>query len=286
VKPHLFLPALTFAASTIFVAGPVAIARDGENIETKIQYYLDHMTIQQKLDYIHGVMGSQLPPFGSATSIAAIPGLGLPEIRTADGTNGLETQTGASTVYPAGLLTVATWNPNLAHSRGIGIGLDARARGVHILAGPGMNTYRVPVGGRNSEYLCGEDPYLGAAMLVPFIQAVQSEGVVATAKHFALNDQEYHRMTVNNVVDERTLREIYLRPFEAAVKLAHVDAFMCAYNKVNGYYSSEQSYLNRIILRRQWKFDGLFMSDWGGGPRRITCGKRWPGSRNARRRSL
>ena len=127
-----------------------------------------------------------------------------------------------------------------------------------------MDMYRVPVGGRNSEYICGEDPFLGSQLLVPLIRAVQKEGVVATSKHFVCNDQEYNRNSINTIVDERTLREIYLRPFEAAVKQGHSGAFMDAYNQLNGFFCSQSSYLNTLVLAQQWRFDGIRMSDWGG----------------------
>jgi beta-glucosidase len=269
MKPISFLSTLTFTAAISSLAGPATIANDKEQIEAKIQYYLDHMTIQQKLDYIHGVPTASGFPNSTDGSIAAIPKLGLPEIRTADASNGIRvsrSQDSAyqkSTSYPAALLTTATWNPDLARSRGIALAHDAKARGFHVLLGPGMNIYRVPVGSRNSEYSCGEDPYLGISMLVPWIQAMQHEGVVATSKHFVANDEDYNRLRMNVIVDERTLREIYLRPFEAAVKLAHTDAVMCSYNKINGTYSAVNRYLDRTILRQQWKFDGIFMSDWG-----------------------
>jgi beta-glucosidase len=203
--------------SLSLLIGAASLAHAKESIDAQIQYYLDHMTIQQKLDYLHGVTPAPGLPNSTGASIAAIPSLGLPEIRTTDGPNGVRSDV-PSTLHPAALLLAATWDPNLAWAKGIGIGQDARARGFHIWLGPGMDLYRVPVGGRNSEYLCGEDPYLGTQMLIRLIQAVQQEGVVATSKHFVANDQEYNRFSINTIVDERTLRELYLRPFEAAVK--------------------------------------------------------------------
>jgi beta-glucosidase len=260
---------LSWASTSVplfsLIVSSAALADNENDVNAKIQSYLSQMTIQQKLDYIHGVAPAAGPglPNSTGASIAAIPSLGLPEIRTTDGPNGVRSDV-PSTLYPAALLLAATWNPDLAWAKGIGVGQDARARGFHIWLGPGMDMYRVPVGGRNSEYLCGEDPYLGSQMLIPLITAVQKEGVVATSKHFVCNDQEYNRNSINTIVDERTLREIYLRPFETAVKKAKTGAFMDAYNQLNGFFCSQSSYLNTLVLEQQWGFDGLIMSDWGG----------------------
>jgi beta-glucosidase len=260
--PPKILRAKRSVLSIGFLIGLASLAHAKESIDAQIQYYLDHMTIQQKLDYIHGVTPAPGLPNSTGASIAAIPSLGLPEIRNTDGPNGVRSDV-PSTLYPAALLLAASWDPQLAWAKGIGIGQDARARGFHIWLGPGMDMYRVPVGGRNSAYLCGEDPYLGSQMLIPLIEAVQHEGVVATSKHFVANDQEYNRGSINTIVDERTLREIYLRPFETAVKTAQSGAIMDAYNQLNGFYSSQSSYLNQLVLAQQWGFDGLIMSDWG-----------------------
>ena len=264
-RTNYFSWASTSVLSFSLIVSSSALADDENNVNAKIQSYLRQMTIQQKLDYIHGVSPAPGPglPNSTGASIAAIPNLGLPEIRTTDGPNGVRSDV-LSTLYPAPLLLAATWNPDLAWAKGIGTGRDARARGFHIWLGPGMDMYRVPVGGRNSEYLCGEDPYLGSQMAVPLIKALQREGVVATAKHFVANDQEYNRYSINTIVDERTLREIYLRPFEAAVEKGHSGAFMDAYNQLNGFFCSQSTYLNTIVLAQQWEFNGIRMSDWGG----------------------
>jgi hypothetical protein len=202
MKPPKILRAKMSVLSLSFLIGAASLAHATESIDARIQYYLDHMTIQQKLDYIHGVTPAPGLPNSTGASIAAIPSLGLPEIRNTDGPNGVRSDV-PSTLYPAALLLAASWDPQLAWAKGIGVGQDARARGFHIWLGPGMDVYRVPVGGRNSEYLCGEDPYLGSQMLIPLIEAVQKEGVVATSKHFAANDQEYNRYSINTIVDER-----------------------------------------------------------------------------------
>jgi beta-glucosidase len=142
------------------------------------------------------------------------------------------------------------------------MGKDARARGVNILLGPGVNIARSPIAGRNFEYL-SEDPFLNAALVVPFIEGVQSQGVVATVKHYALNNQEYNRHNVSVDIDERTMREIYLPPFEAAITKAHVDAVMSSYNLVNGVHATQNAFLNLKVLKGDWGFKGILMSDWG-----------------------
>ncbi len=169
---------------------------------------------------------------------------------------------GPSNAYAAGVSLAASWDPQLAGRVGAEIGDDARARGVHIMLGPGVNIARAPMGGRNFEYF-GEDPFLAARTTVAYIKGVQSRGVMATVKHFAANNQEYARHDVSSDIDERTLHEIYLPAFEAAVKEAHVAAIMDAYNPVNGVHATENAHLNDGIARHEWGFDGFIMSDWG-----------------------
>ncbi|MEI9970499.1 MAG: glycoside hydrolase family 3 C-terminal domain-containing protein [Terracidiphilus sp.] len=155
----------------------------------------------------------------------------------------------------------ATWDTDFARQLGESLGRDARARSVNFLLGPGVNIARSPLSGRNFEYL-SEDPFLNAALVVPFIQGVQSQGVVATVKHFALNDQEFNRHNASADVDERTMREIYLPAFEAAVTKAHVDAVMDSYNLVNGVHATQNNFLNVKLLKGEWDFQGVLMSDW------------------------
>ncbi len=142
------------------------------------------------------------------------------------------------------------------------MGKDARARGVHFILGPGMNIYRAPMNGRNFEYF-GEDPFLASRIAVSTIKGIQEQRVVATAKHFAGNNSEFARMSLSSDIDERTLREIYLPAFEAAVKEAKVGAVMDGYNLVNGTYMTANNRLNNEILKKEWGFDGILMSDWG-----------------------
>ena len=166
-----------------------------------------------------------------------------------------------STVYAAGIGLAATWNRELAERVGEGIGRDARARGIHFMLGPGVNIYRSPRNGRNFEYF-GEDPFLASEVAVGYITGMQEQGVSATIKHFLANNSEFLRHDSDSVVDERTLREIYLPTFEAAVKQAHVGAIMDSYNLINGAHATQNGYFNVDVLRKQWGFNGVVMSDW------------------------
>src|SRR6267378_86446 len=221
-------------------------------IEKRVDALLAKMTLDEKLTLLGGVDDFYTKP---------IPRLGIPSLRMSDGPLGVHDY-GPTTAYPAGIALAASWDTELAHLVGIMMGKDARARGVHFVLAPGMNIYRAPMNGRNFEYL-GEDPYLASRVAVSLIEGIQSRGVIATAKHFAVNNQEYGRMDHSSDVDERTLREIYLPAFEAAVKEAKVGALMDAYNLVNGAYMTENNFLNNVIARKEWGFDGIIMSDWG-----------------------
>ncbi len=236
---------------TLALFGIKAVSAD--SVEDRVNDLLGRMSLQEKLEYIGGI---------HAMSIRPIPRLGLPEIRMSDGPVGVR-QDRPSTRYPAGVALAATWNPLLATREGTSMGRDCRARGIHILLAPGLNINRVPVCGRNFEYLSGEDPYLASQMVVPFVRGVQSQGVVATVKHFAANNQEFNRMDISADVGERALREIYLPAFEAAVKDGKAGAVMDAYNQVNGSFCTENRFLNLQVLKTEWGFSGVLMSDWG-----------------------
>ena len=223
-----------------------------DEIEKRVDALLVKMTLDEKITLIGGVNDFYIRP---------IERLGIPALRMSDGPLGVHDY-GPTTAYPAGIALAASWDTALAERVGTMMGKDARARGVHFILAPGMNIYRTPMNGRNFEYL-GEDPYLASRMAVSLIRGIQAQGVIATAKHFAANNQEYGRMDHNSDVDERTLREIYLPAFEASVKEAKVGAVMDAYNLVNGVYMTQNGFLNETILRKQWKFDGIMMSDWG-----------------------
>jgi beta-glucosidase len=239
-------------AALVLVSGPFS-ARAVDSDDLRVEKLLGQMTLEEKLEYIGGI---------NAMSIRPIPRLGLPEIRMSDGPLGVRRDK-PSARYPAGIALAATWNVDLANCEGVSMGRDCRARGIHVLLAPGANINRIPICGRNFEYLSGEDPFLAAQMVVPFVRGVQSQGVVATAKHFAANNQEINRRTINVIVGERALREIYLPAFEAAVQIGKVGAVMDAYNKVNGEFCTANSYLNERVLKGEWRFEGVLMSDWG-----------------------
>lgn len=212
---------------------------------------VSRMTLEEKLSYIGGYDGFY---------IRSIPRLGIPEIRMADGPQCVRNDT-HSTLYPCGIALAATWDRSLARSYGRSLGRDARARGVHIMLGPGVNIYRSPLCGRNFEYY-GEDPYLASETTSEYIAGMQGEGVMATVKHFCGNNQEYDRHHVSSDIDERTLHEIYLPMFRKAVEQAGVGAVMSSYNLVNGQHMTENRDLAVGVLREQWGFEGIFMSDW------------------------
>ena len=243
----------TLRRFTVIVVVLCALARaqQAPNIEQRVNSILSQMTLEEKIDYLGGV---------DDFYVRAIPRLKLPALKMADGPLGVRNY-GLSTAYPGGTALAATWDPGLVKRVGESIGREARARGVHFMLGPGVNIYRAPMAGRDFEYY-GEDPYLASRMAVAWIEGVQSQGVIATAKHFAANNQEYDRHNVSSDVDERTLHEIYLPAFEAAVREAHVGALMNSYNPLNGIHATQNAHLNIDIAKKQWGFDGLIMSDW------------------------
>ncbi len=221
-------------------------------VDERVCDLLGRMTLSEKLSYIGGYNSFYIEP---------VSRLGIPAIKMSDGPVGVRNY-GNTTAYPAGVLMAASWDTALIHNEGIGLGLDARARGVHILLGPGMNIYRIPINGRNFEYF-GEDPFLASEMAVSYIKGLQSQGVMATAKHFAVNSFERNRGSVSAEVDERTLEEIYFPAFKACAERAEVGAFMSAYNKINNTWCSENDYLLNQTLKGKWNFNGFVMSDWG-----------------------
>lgn len=222
------------------------------DVESRVNSILEKMTAEEKIEMLGGVNDFYTRP---------IPRLGVPSLKMSDGPMGVHDY-GLTTAYPAGIALAASWDVDLAHRFGVAMGNDARARGVHFILAPGMNIYRAPMNGRNFEYF-GEDPFLASRMAVNEIKGMQEQGVIATAKHFAGNNSEFARMTLSSDIDERTLREIYLPAFEASVKEAKVGAIMDAYNLVNGVYMTANNHLNNEILKKEWGFDGIVMSDWG-----------------------
>ncbi|MEJ5199962.1 MAG: glycoside hydrolase family 3 N-terminal domain-containing protein, partial [Anaerolineae bacterium] len=227
-----------------------------------IQRILSQLTLEEKAALCTGA---------SMWTTVPVERLGVPAILLTDGPHGVRRspdvhQVGANslpaTCFPTASCLAATWNRELVRRVGEALGEEARALGVNVLLGPGINMKRDPRCGRNFEYY-SEDPFLAGELAAAFIQGVQSQGVGTSVKHFAVNNQETERFRINAVVDERTLREIYLPAFETAVKKGRPWTVMCAYNKVNGTYCSEHRTLLTDILKREWGFEGLVVSDWG-----------------------
>jgi beta-glucosidase len=239
----------TLLTSLAAFAAPTAA--NLETVDQRVDSILSRMTLEQKIDLLGGV---------DWFFIRGYDQLGWPRLKMADGPMGVRNY-GPATAYPAGIGLAATWDPEMAQRIGAGLGRDARAKGVHFLLGPGVNLYRAPQNGRNFEYF-GEDPYLAARTAVNYIKGVQSQGVIATIKHYLGNNSEFDRHNVNTVIDERALREIYLPVFEAAVKEANVGAIMDAYNLVNGEHMTQNRRLNVDIAKSDWGFRGIIMSDW------------------------
>ena len=199
---------------------------------------------------------------------------GIPSITLSDGPNGVRKQAGAAdhlglnpsvpaTCFPTAATVACSWDPALGEQLGRAMGEEAAAQEVSVLLGPGLNTKRSPLCGRNFEYF-SEDPYLSGKLAAAYVRGIQSNGIAACPKHFAVNSQELRRMASDSVVDERTLRELYLTGFEIVVKEAHPKTIMSSYNLVNGAYANENAHLLQDILRRDWGFDGAVVTDWGG----------------------
>ena len=242
-------------AVVLLFLGQVTIAQaplPKADVEKRVDSILSQMTLEEKIEIIGGTNDFYTRP---------IARLGIPALKMSDGPMGVHDY-GLTTAYPAGIALAASWDTALAERFGASMGKDARARGVHFILGPGMNIYRAPMNGRNFEYF-GEDPFLASRVAVSVIEGMQEQRVIATAKHFAGNNSEFARMTLSSDIDKRTLREIYLPAFEASVKEAKVGAVMDAYNLVNGVYMTQNNHLNNEILKKEWAFDGILMSDWG-----------------------
>lgn len=200
--------------------------------------------------------------WGTAGHVDGIPALCIPDLVLSDAGSGVAGLQIATTVFPSGVAQAATWDPALQRRIGSTIGAEAFAKGINVMLGPGMNIARTPYNGRNFEYF-GEDPYLASSTAVAVIKGIQSHPVLADAKHYAFNNQETERMSIDARVDERTRREIYLPAFEAAVKKADVGSVMCSYNKIDGAYACENPEMLTGYLRDEWGFDGFVVSDWG-----------------------
>jgi len=224
------------------------------NATVRAASILAQMNLDEKIAIISGV---------DNMFTNGVPRLGVRRVRMADASMGLRDIAIEATAFPAFIALAATWSRDRAAAYGEAVGAEFRAADIDVILGPGVNLYRVHECGRNFEYL-GEDPVLAAALVVPYIRGVQRQGVAATVKHFACNNTDWHRCVSNSVVDERTLRELYFLPFEAAVKDADVRCLMTSYNLVNGEYAGESATLLSEVLLGDWEFDGLIMSDWGG----------------------
>lgn len=239
---------------------------DSKDIEARVEDALARMTTKEKVAMIHAQ---------SKFSSPGVPRLGIPEHWMTDGPHGIRAEvlwdewdqagwtSDSCIAFPALTALASTWNKDMSLLYGKVIGEEARYRNKSVLLGPGVNIYRTPLNGRNFEYM-GEDPYLAAEMVVPYIHGVQSNGVAACVKHFALNNQEVDRHTVNVNVDDRTLYEIYLPAFKAAVQEGKAWSIMGAYNRYKGEWACHNQYLLNDILRGEWGFDGAVVSDWGG----------------------
>jgi len=229
-----------------------------------IKNIVSQMTLEEKAGMCSGL---------DVWHLKGVERLGIPSIMVANGSNGLHKQAASSesanmnsgipsTCFPTAAGLASTWNRELIREVGTALGEVCQAENIAVLLGPGANIKRSPLGGRNFEYF-SEDPYLSSEIAASHIQGVQSQGVGTSLKHFAVNNQEYHRMTYDAVIDERTLREIYLASFEGAVKKGQPWTLMTAYNKINGSYASQNDHLLGDVLRNEWGYEGLVVSDWG-----------------------
>ena len=226
--------------------------------EEKIQSLIAQMTLEEKVSLLAGADLWHTVP---------VERLGIPVMKVTDGPNGARGADGSSgptsACFPAGVALAATWNPALVEKIGQALAQEVLAKGAHMLLAPTVNLHRTPLAGRNFECY-SEDPYLASRMAVAYINGLQSQGVGACIKHFVCNDQEFERNSISSEVTERALRELYLVPFQTAIREAKPWAVMSSYNKLNGTYCSENPYLLLDILKKEWGFDGLLMSDWMG----------------------
>jgi beta-glucosidase len=234
-------------------ASGAALTSEEQNVTARVESILKQLTFEEKVKLLSGTPDEM--------HIPGIERLNIPSLKFSDGPVGVRCW-GKSTAYPCGSMLAASWDVDAANEVGHALGRDSRARGVHILLGPGVDLYRVAQCGRNFEYF-GEDPYLASQIAVSWIKGLQEEGVAASVKHFAANDQETLRDSIDTIVSARRLQEICFPTFKAAVKEANVATVMAAYNKVNGDWCTASKPLSTDVLRKQWGFDGVLMSDWG-----------------------
>lgn len=234
--------------------------------DKQIDGILSQMTLEEKVNMLHAkhmFISAGVERLGIADMIYADGPFGIREEMQPDGWMGLGWEKDKATFFPTGSALAATWSPELAYKYGTGMAKEARLRGKDMILGPAINIQRIPTGGRTYEYL-SEDPYLSSLLSVQYTKGVQDNGVATCLKHYALNNQENNRGTVNVIIGERAMREIYLPPFRAAVEEADAYGIMPAYNKVNGFWCAENDILLNQILRKEWGFGGMAISDWGG----------------------
>lgn len=247
----------------LFIVPAKAQSITEKAIDLKINTIIKKMTLDEKIAMLHG---------NSLFSSAGIPRLGIPDLTYDDGPLGVREElhsdwkpanwtTDSATFLPNGSAIAATWNPAIAYKYGVVLGEEANARNKTVILSPAFNICRVPVNGRTYEYY-SEDPYLNAQLAVQAVKGIQSQHIAACIKHFAVNNQELNRSSVNAIIDERTLNEIYLPAFKAAVQQGNAYSIMAAYNKVNGYWCSENDVLLNQILKKKWGFKGVVISDW------------------------
>lgn len=268
MKTRFFLPLIAILALSCGTkTKDIAVYLDEDKpLEERVQDALGRMTLEEKIAIIHAQ---------SKFSSPGVPRLGIPELWCTDGPHGIRPEvlwdqwnqagwTNDSIVaFPALSCLAATWNPDMALLYGKSIGEEARYRKKDVLLGPGVNIYRTPLGGRNFEYM-GEDPFLAGEMVVPYVKGVQEQGVAACVKHFALNNEETHRHTIDVDLDDRALYEIYLPAFKAAVTEGGAWSIMSSYNLYRGRHVCHDIRLLKDILKGEWNFDGAVISDWGG----------------------
>ena len=234
--------------------------------EKKISEIISKMTLEEKVAMLHGkhmFTSEGVSAQGIADMVYADGPFGIREEMEPHSWNSLHLTTDSATFFPTGSALAATWNDNLAYKYGVGMAREARLRGKDMILGPAINIQRIPTGGRTYEYL-SEDPVLSSRLSISYTRGVQDMGVAVCIKHFALNNQETNRGSVNVIVSPRAMREIYLPPFEAAVVQGNAYGVMSAYNKINGYWCAENAELLDQILRKDWGFKGMVISDWGG----------------------